>query len=112
MRLVYTGIKANSLEHAARIGSGKPTSEADEVEDAEGRTFATLVDVDGDTEYAQSRCIDTEDGRLLDMVPQLLRFLSDFLAVSYAGNDFWPDRDALLERARRLLRRSKGRRPA
>ena len=81
MRLVYPGIEATSVEAAAHLASQKPTSEADKVEDAEGRTFAALVDVEGDTEYEQSRCIDTDDGRLLDAAADLLGAIAQAVAA-------------------------------
>lgn len=114
MRLVYSGIAAASIEQAARIACQKPTNDAEEIECAEGWTFSALVDVDGDSEYEQSRCIDTDDGRLVALAPEMLRFLSDFVAFGYApsSRDHWDGMGQFLEHARRLLRQSKGRRPA
>ena len=114
MRLVYPGVNAASLDQAARIACALPTNEADEIEDAEGCTLCALVDVDGDAEYEHSRCIDTDVGKLLALAPELLRFLEDFVAFGHgrANGDFWYGFGLFQEHARRLLRRSKGRRPA
>ena len=110
MRLVFTGIEASSLPAAASIACAKPMSEADDIQDADGRTLAALVDLDGDTEHLESRVIDTEDGRLLDLAPRLIEALHDFVALNNASSpDFWSDIDPLFDRARVLLRMAKGR---
>jgi hypothetical protein len=113
MRVVFTGIAASTNEEAARIAMARPSDSAESFEDCEGRTFSALIDVVGDTEHSQSSVVDAEEGRLLDAAPKLLRFLTDFVAFGYdpSGRDHWDGMGQFLERARRLLRQSKGRSP-
>lgn len=63
MRLYYPGIEAASHEEAARIASQKSVLEAEGCEDCDGEDIAALVDVEGDTEYEQSRVIDFDPAR-------------------------------------------------
>lgn len=60
MRLTYGGIEAASHEEAAQIARSRATDDADSLEDCDGETFAALVDVAGDEDFAQSRTIDFE----------------------------------------------------
>ena len=75
MRLVFGGIEADSHETAASIARGKPTDEADSIDDCEGESLSALVDVRGDEEYAQSRFIDFENERVCKAAPELLAAL-------------------------------------
>ena len=54
MRLSYTDIEADTPEAAAAIARGKPTDDADNIEDCEGENLSALVDVAGDEDYSQS----------------------------------------------------------
>jgi hypothetical protein len=89
MRLVYEGIDADSHEVAAAIARDKLTSDADEIDDCDGETFAALVDVQGDEEYEQSRIIDFQDERLRKAVPALLAALqrAEFLMRRVSDGD-------------------------
>jgi hypothetical protein len=60
MKLRFDGIKAATLEAAAAVARDKPTDEADDIDDCEGKTLAALVDLVGDEEYEHSRIIDFE----------------------------------------------------
>jgi hypothetical protein len=73
MRLFFPGIVAKSIKAAARIAAGKPTSDAQTVEDCEGVNIAALVDVEGDTEYKKSRTVDFEPQLLLDTLLDIKR---------------------------------------
>lgn len=64
MRLLFTEIEAESPETAAAIAGDKLTSEAAEIDECDGRTFAALVDEIGDSEYERSVMIDFEQDRL------------------------------------------------
>jgi hypothetical protein len=72
MKLLYGGIVAATPEEAAAIARDKPTDQADSIDDCDGETFAALVDVVGDEDYAQSRMIDFEEERLRKAAPALL----------------------------------------
>ena len=63
IRLVFSGIEADTLEAAAAIARDKPTEHADDIADCDGETFYACVDVQGDEEYLQSRWIDFEPER-------------------------------------------------
>jgi hypothetical protein len=58
MRLLFTGIEADSKAEAAQKASDLATREAIEIDDCEGLTLSALVDVVGDTEYEQSQFVD------------------------------------------------------
>jgi hypothetical protein len=79
MRLDYTGIEADTPQAAAAIVSGKPTAEADNVEDCEGENLAALVDVAGDEDYSQSVMVDFEAERIRKAAPRLLAALEAVL---------------------------------
>ena len=85
MRLSYTGIEADTPEAAAAIASGKPTDDADNIDDCEGENLAALVDVAGDEEYEQSRLIDFEPERQRKAAPKLLASLEGIMP--YAENE-------------------------
>jgi hypothetical protein len=73
MRLFFPGIVAKSVKTAARIAAGKPTDDAQTVEDCEGVNIAALVDVEGDTEYRKSRTIDFQPQIFLDTLLNIKR---------------------------------------
>jgi hypothetical protein len=75
MRLSYTGIEAETPEAAAAIAAGKPTGDADNVEDCDGQDLAALVDTAGDDDYSQSVTIDFEAERHRKAAPKLLAAL-------------------------------------
>ena len=72
LRLLFEGIEADSLAHAAALARDRATSEADEIDDCDGETFSALVDIVGDAQYEQSRMIDFEDERRRRAAPHLL----------------------------------------
>ncbi len=72
MRLRFDDIEAESPEQAAELARERHFDEAADWSDCEGESLAALVDVHGDEEYAQSRVIDFEPGRLLKTAPKLL----------------------------------------
>ena len=55
MRLVYSGIEADTHEEAAAIARDKRTNDADTIDDCEGETFSAVVDVQGDEGYERTR---------------------------------------------------------
>jgi hypothetical protein len=71
MRLYFAGLEASSPQEAARIASQKPTDEADTIDDCEGETLAALVDIDGDSEYAQTQLIDFKAPRRAEIQEML-----------------------------------------
>jgi hypothetical protein len=75
MRLVFSGIDADSHEAAAEIARDKLTEDADSIDDCEGETLSALIDVQGDEEYAQSRVIDFEGELSRKVAPKLLEAL-------------------------------------
>lgn len=79
MRLTFPGIEAPSLEAAASLAADKPTYDADSIDDCEGDILTALVDVVGDTEYAQSRFIDFEPARLQKAAPGMRAALQEVL---------------------------------
>jgi hypothetical protein len=79
MCLTFPGIEAPSLEAAASLAADKPTYDADSIDDCEGDTLTALVDVVGDTEYAQSRFVDFEPVRLQKAAPHLRAALQEVL---------------------------------
>lgn len=72
MKLSYTGIEADTPQAAAYIASGKPTAEADNIEDCEGQNLSALVDVAGDEDYSESIIVDFEAERIRNAAPALL----------------------------------------
>ena len=72
MRLVFGDIEADSPEAAASIARGKPTDDADSIDDCDGETIAALVDMVGDEDYSQSVTVDFEQERLRKAAPALL----------------------------------------
>ena len=71
MRLHFRDVRATSVEDAARLTADRPTDEADTIDDCEGETLAALVDLDGDSEYAQSRLIDFRAQRRSELLSAL-----------------------------------------
>ena len=82
MKLRFDGIEADTPEAAAAIAHGKPTGDADDIDDCDGEDFAALVDVAGDEEYEQSRTIDFEPERQRKAAPKLLAALEAILPVA------------------------------
>jgi hypothetical protein len=76
MRLYFPDIQAATTEEAAGIAIDLPTEEASLIEDCEGRTFAALVDLVGDSDYRHSHTIDAEDGKLADKARQMFELLA------------------------------------
>jgi hypothetical protein len=79
MRLTFPGIEAPSPEAAACMAADKPTHDADTIDDCEGDSLTALVDVEGDTEYLQSRFIDFEPAQLQKAAPRLRAALQEVL---------------------------------
>jgi hypothetical protein len=79
MRLVFEGIEADSHEAAATIARGKPTGDADDIDDCDGDTFYACVDVQGDEDYEQSRWVLFEEDRLRTAAPRMLASLRAFI---------------------------------
>ncbi|NOG70479.1 hypothetical protein [Roseicella sp. DB1501] len=80
MRVKFNGISAESPSHAAYLGHDRPTSEADLVEDCDGRSFAALVDVAGDSDGV---VIDFPQGE----IPQ--HFAKAMLGMLQSAVDHW-----------------------
>jgi hypothetical protein len=85
MKLSYTDIEADTPEAAAAIVAGKPTSDADNIEDCEGQNLSALVDLAGDEDYSQSVIIDFEPERIRNAAGRLLAALEGVL--HYAQNE-------------------------
>ena len=82
MRLQFNSVTADTAQQAAEIASGKATSEADGIEDCEGRDFSALVDAPGD-----------EDGTVIDF-PQAgiaSHFAQAMQGILQAAVDRWGD---------------------
>ena len=79
MRLLYGGIVADSHEQAAAIARDKPTDQADSIDDCDGETSYSCVDVQGDEDYEQSRWIDFEPKRERIAARKLLAAVEAFL---------------------------------
>jgi hypothetical protein len=79
MKLTYRGIEAGSREAAASMARDKLTCAADSIDDCEGESLSALIDVEGDTEYVQSRIIDFEPERQRRAAPRLLDSLRNVL---------------------------------
>ena len=62
MKLLFSGVEADTPEAAAAIAREKPTADADDIEDCNGEDLAALIDVAGD-DYSQSLTIDFEAER-------------------------------------------------
>ena len=54
MKLRFDGIEAESPEAAANIARHRLTEDADDIDDCDGETFAALVDIVGDEDFARS----------------------------------------------------------
>lgn len=80
MRLFYPNIDANTHEDAARIANEKPTDEAVNTEECDGTTLSALVDVVGDTEFADSQMIDFQGGQFLSAGQAMLDALEEIEA--------------------------------
>jgi hypothetical protein len=79
MRLSYTGIEADTPQAAAAIAGGKPTGDADNIEDCDGHDLSAVVDVAGDEDYSQSVTIDFEPERMRKAATKLLAALEAVL---------------------------------
>jgi len=79
MRLTFPGIEAPSPEAAACLAADKPTHDADTIDDCEGDSLTALVDIEGDTEYVQSRFVDFEPAQLQRAAPRLRAALQEVL---------------------------------
>jgi hypothetical protein len=115
MRLKFQRIEAENPEAAAAIARDKLTSDADDIDDCDGETFAALVDVVGDEHYEQSKTIDFEPellrkaaAALLHVCERLARQLPelDDDDTPLAGGDavdvlaqVWPDLKAAIAKA-------------
>ena len=75
MRLSYTGIEADTPQAAATIAGGKPTADADNIEDCDGENLSALVDLAGDEDYSESVSVDFEAERIRKAAPKLLEAL-------------------------------------
>jgi len=88
MRLYYPGIEADSPTEAAKIASGTDSGEAEDIEDCNGEDLGALVDVDGDTDFANSELIDFEPQRERKAAAELLAALKEAIAeIEYAHAD-------------------------
>ncbi len=79
MRLSFADIEAETPEAAAAIAGGKPTDDADNVDDCEGQNLTALVDVAGDEDYSQSVTVEFETERHRKAAPKLLAALEAVL---------------------------------
>jgi hypothetical protein len=86
MRLYYPGIKAASHEEAARIAADRSSADADMVEDCDGENLAALIDVDGDTEYLQSRTVDFEPTVLRTHAEEVLKAMEAGQSKDWVAN--------------------------
>ncbi len=86
LRLRFDGVEAETPEEAARLARDRGKEDAAFVDECDGETFAALVDVAGDEDYAHSRCIDFEGGRLL----RAARPLREALEAVRAALRFYP----------------------
>jgi hypothetical protein len=86
MRLYYPGIKASSHDEAALIAARQGSAVADTIEDCEGENLAALVDVDGDTDYLQTRIIDFEPTILRTHVDEILKVLEAGQSKDWVAN--------------------------
>lgn len=89
MRLCFTDIEAETPEAAAEIVSRRPTGDADNVEDCEGRNLAALVDVAGDEDFSRSVTIDFEPERHRKAARKLLKAVR--MAENYLADDLDED---------------------
>jgi hypothetical protein len=85
MKLSYTDIEADTPQAAAAIAGGKPTSNADNIEDCEGQNLAALVDTAGDEDYSQSVTVEFEPERIRHAAAKLLAALEG--ALPYAESE-------------------------
>jgi hypothetical protein len=86
MRLYYPGIKAASHDEAARIAAARCSADAETVEDCDGKNLAALVDVDGDTEYLQTRTIDFDPAILRTHAEEMLKALEAGQSKDWVAN--------------------------
>ena len=93
MRLTYTGIEAETPEAAAAITRGKPTDDADNVEDCDGENLSALVDLAGDEDHSQSLTIEFEGERQRKAASKLLEAVR--MAENYLADDL--DKDDVTE---------------
>jgi hypothetical protein len=79
MRLVFGNINAETPQAAALIARDIPTSEADEIDDCEGESFAALVDEIGDEAEERSVTIEFEGESERRMFRGMLATLKSFV---------------------------------
>jgi hypothetical protein len=79
MRLVFGNIDTGTPQAAALIARDKPTSDADEIDDCEGESFAALVDEIGDEEYEHSVTIEFEGELERRVARKMLAILKNFV---------------------------------
>jgi hypothetical protein len=82
MRLFFPGIEADSHEAAAEKARDLLTADAEEIDDCDGESLSALVDVEGDDDYALSRCIDFEAERLRKAAAELREALQEIVAAA------------------------------
>jgi len=105
MRLTFADIEADTPEDAAAIAGGKPTDDADNIEDCEGENLSALVDTAGNEDYSQMVTIDFAVERIRKAALKLLTALDDI--IDYAENEAYsleklkdsPEAEAEAERA-------------
>jgi hypothetical protein len=110
MMLSFCGIEAGSQEEAALKARALPTEDANGIDDCAGRTFAALVDIDGDEDHALSCLITFERSQandaallLLDLIRYGLLSLENGDAyfettlTKYAFDDNSPDWQSLVK---------------
>jgi hypothetical protein len=85
MRLTFGDIDAASPEAAAAFARGKPTDEADSIEDCNGDDLAALVDEAADGEYERSVTIDFEPERQRKASARILAAIEGI--IDYAENE-------------------------
>jgi hypothetical protein len=88
MRFVFHRIEADTPEVAAAIARDKLTSDADDIDDCDGETFAALVDVVRDEQFEQSKTIDFEVERLRKAAPEMLDALKQ-VSLALAHHRHW-----------------------
>jgi hypothetical protein len=71
MRVVFTGVIADTPEEAASVAADLRTEQADRVCDCQGSNLYALVDIEGDGWSQRSRDVAFEAGRMLDLGPKM-----------------------------------------
>jgi hypothetical protein len=94
MRLSFTDIEADTPAAAAVIARGKPTGDADDIDDCDGEDLSALVDLAGDEEYEHSVTIDFETERQRKAAAKLLAALMVSEGLVHWALDHGADRPA------------------